>query len=106
MVRGDVHAIELRGGGGRVQHGRRFAVIVQADDLLALSTVAVCPTSQSTPAASFHPEVEVDGEGTKVLCEMIRAVDARRLGRQVCHLNVDEIGAVDDALGLVLGLGR
>jgi mRNA interferase MazF len=106
VVRGDVHAIDLARGHGRAQHGRRFAVIVQADDLLALSTVAICPTSQSTPAASFHPEVEVDGDRTRVLCEMIRALDAQKLGRHVGHLSVDEINAVDDALGLVLALGR
>jgi hypothetical protein len=36
VVRGDVHELKLSGGRGRGQHGRRFAVIVQADDLLAL----------------------------------------------------------------------
>ena len=104
MVRGDVHAISLPRVSGRTQHGRRYAVIVQADDLLALSTVAVCPTSQSAPAASFHPDVQLEGEATKVLCEMIRAVDARKLGKHIGHLSVDEIAAVDDALGLVLEL--
>lgn len=54
MVSGDVHAIRLPRRRGHVQHGRRFAVIVQADDLLALSTIVVCPTSTSTPPASFH----------------------------------------------------
>ena len=34
MVRGDVHAIVLPGRRGHVQHGRRLAVVVQADDLL------------------------------------------------------------------------
>lgn len=106
MVRGDVHAVELPRSGGRVQHGRRFAIIVQANDLLALSTVAICPTSQSTPAASFHPEVEVEGERTRVLCEMLRALDTQKLGRRVGHLSIDEIAAVDDGLSLVLDLGR
>jgi mRNA interferase MazF len=80
VVRGDVHAITLPRRRGRVQHGRRYAVIVQADDLLALSTVVICPTSSSTPAASFHPEVEVAGDQTRVMCEMVGAVDARALG--------------------------
>jgi mRNA interferase MazF len=104
VVRGDVHEILLPRRSGRVQSGRRYAVIVQADDLLALSTVVICPTSQSTPHASFHPEVAV-GEGTtRVMCEMVGAVDARRLGKQVGHLTLDEIRAVDDALVLVLDL--
>ena len=105
MVRGDVHAIPLSRGRGHVQRGRRFAVIVQADDLLALSTIVVCPTSTSTPPASFHPEVEVGDEPTRVMCEMVGAVDARTLGEQVGHLTLDEMRSIDDALQLVLDLG-
>jgi mRNA interferase MazF len=104
VVRGDVHAITLPRGRGRVQHGRRFAVIVQTDDLLSLSTVIICPTSASAPSASFHPAIELAGEPTRVLCEMVGAIDARHLGRQVAHLGYDELRAVDDALLLVLGL--
>jgi mRNA interferase MazF len=104
VVRGDVHAITLPRGRGRVQHGRRFAVTVQTDDLLALSTVVICPTSTSAPPASFHPEIELDGEPTRVLCEMVGAIDARNLGDHVAHLGYDELRAVDDALLLMLGL--
>jgi mRNA interferase MazF len=104
VVRGDVHAITLRRGRGRVQHGRRFAVIVQADDLLALSTIVVCPTSTSSPPASFHPEVEVGGDPTRVMCEMVGAIDARMLDEQIGHLTFDELRSVDDALQLVLDL--
>jgi mRNA interferase MazF len=104
VVRGDIHAIKLPQRRGRVQHGRRFAVIVQADDLLALSTVIVCPTSQSAPPATFHPEVAIGDESTRVLCEMVGAVDARSLGNQVGQLTSGEWRAVDDALFLVLGL--
>ena len=104
MVRGDMHAIKLPRGRGHVQHGPRYAVIVQAADLLALSTVVVCPTSSSTPPATFHPEIALEGQPTRVLCEMVGAVDASRLGDQVGHLSLDELGSVDDALGLVLDL--
>jgi mRNA interferase MazF len=104
VVRGDVHAIKLPRR-GRVQHGRRFAVVVQADDLLALSTIVVCPTSTSTPPASFHPDVEIGDEPTRVMCEMVGAVDSRMLGEQVGHLALDEMRRVDDALELVLDLG-
>lgn len=104
MVRGDVYSIKLPQGRGRVQHGRRYALIVQADDLLALSTVVICPTSRSTPAASFHPEVVLGGEPTRVLCEMVGAVDARALDSQIDHLGFEAMRSVDDALGLVLDL--
>ena len=104
MIRGDVHEVNLPRGAGRVQHGRRYAVVVQANDLMTLSTVAICPTSQSAQNASFHPEVELDGEKTKVLCEMVRAIDARKLGDRVCHLNLEDMTAVDDGLELLLEL--
>jgi mRNA interferase MazF len=104
VVRGDVHAITLPKGRGRVQHGRRYAVIVQADDLLTLSTVVICPTSTSAPAASFHPEIDLNGQSTQVLCEMVGAVDARNLGDHVGHLNHDELKSVEDALSLVLDI--
>ena len=106
MVRGDVHAITLPSRRGHVQRGRRYAVIVQVDDLLALSTVVVCPTSASTPPASFHPEVTIDGASTRVMCEMVGAVDGRALGDRVGHLTVDEVRDIDDALLLVLDLRR
>jgi len=38
------------------------------------------------------------------MCEMVGAVDARRLGERVGHLAHDEMRAVDDALELVLAL--
>jgi mRNA interferase MazF len=104
VVRGDVCAINLPKGRGRAQHGRRYAVVVQADDLLALSTVVICPTSQSAPPASFHPEVGIGDEPARVLCEMVGAVDARVLAEQVAHLTLDEIRAIDEGLELVLDL--
>lgn len=105
MVRGDVYEIKLPRGPDRVQHGRRFAVVVQADDLLALSTVVICPTSTSTPPASFHPEAKLGEEQTRIMCEMVGALDARLLGNQIGHLTHDEMRSVDDALELVLDLG-
>jgi len=89
---------------GRAQHGSRYAVVVQADDLLGLSTLVICPTSRSAPPATFHPEVTVGDEPTRVMCEMVGAVDARALGTQVGHLTLDDLRAVDDALLLVLDL--
>jgi mRNA interferase MazF len=104
VVRGDVHAIKLPRKRGHVQQGRRYALIVQADDLLTLSTVVICPTSRSAFAASFHPVVTVEDQPTQVLCEMIGAVDARALGERAGHLSRDDLRAVEDALLLVLDL--
>ena len=102
MVRGDVHAITLPRKRGHVQRGRRYAVIVQADDLMTLSTIVICPTSHSAFPASFHPEITLLDQPTQVLCEMAGAVDSRALGERVGHLGMEDIRAIDDALLLVL----
>jgi mRNA interferase MazF len=89
-----------------VQHGQRYGVIVQADELATLSTVVICPTSQSAAPASFRPQIDLGESRAQVLCEMATAVDARSLGEQVGHLSFDDLAAVDEALGLVFNLSR
>ncbi len=79
-------------------------MVVQADDLLTLATTVVCNTSQSAPSAGFHPAISVEGQATFVLCEMVGAIDARSLGREVTHLTIEEMRTVEDALHLVLDL--
>jgi mRNA interferase MazF len=104
VIRGDVYRLKLPKGVGHEQHGDRFAVIVQADELLPRSVVLVAPTSRSARPASFRPEVEVGGETTRVLVEQTGAVDVRRLGDLAGHLSREELWGVDDALATVLGL--
>jgi mRNA interferase MazF len=102
--RGDVYRFKIPKGVGHEQHGDRFGVVVQADEFLPRSVVVVAPTSRSARAASFRPEIEVDGETTRVLVEQIGAVDAQRLGALSGHLTREELWGVDDALLTVLGL--
>jgi mRNA interferase MazF len=101
--RGDVFRIRFPGR-GREQRGPRFAVVVQAAELLGLSTVIVAPTSRSAAAATFRPEVEVGGDATRIMVEQLRAVDHQRLGEPAGRLTASELRAVDEALELVLGL--
>jgi mRNA interferase MazF len=79
-------------------------VIVQADELLGLSTVLVSPTSASARPASFRPTITMNGTETRVLVEQTAVVDPQRLGRSAGRLDADEMLAVDEALALVLGL--
>jgi mRNA interferase MazF len=102
--RGEVYRFRLPKGAGHGQHGERYGVIVQADELLPRSVVLVAPTSRSARAASFRPEVVVTGTETRVLVEQVGAVDLQRLGKRVGHLASDEMWAVDEALRTVLGL--
>ncbi len=104
MLRGDIYRFKLPKGIGHEQHGDRFGVVVQAAEFLPRSVVIVAPTSRSARAASFRPEIEVNGEGTRVLVEQIGAVDAQRLGELAGHLGREELWGVDEALLTVLGL--
>jgi mRNA interferase MazF len=105
VVRGEIRRLRIPGGRrGSEQRGARFAVIVQADELLALSTVLVAPTSRSAPPRSFRPLIEVGGESTRVLVEQTTAVSTERLGESARRLKAHELRAVDEALALVLGL--
>ncbi len=105
MVRGEVFRLPARRGArGREQRGARFAVIVQADELLDLSTVLVSPTSTSARPASFRPTITLEGQKTRVLVEQTTIVDPQRLGRSAGRLDANEMRSVDEALMLVLGL--
>ncbi len=104
-MRGDVYQLRApRGATGHEQRGRRYAVVVQSDDLDLLSTWMVAPTSTSARPATFRPAIDLDGTPTRVLVEQTSAVDPSRLGDRVGRLGFDELRAVDAALRLVLAL--
>lgn len=106
MHRGEVFRLRPpRGTRGHEQAGKRFGVVVQADELLSLSTVIIAPTSTRANAASFRPEVVIDGQRTRVLVEQVGAVDPSRLGESHGLLAFGELREVDRALAVVVGLG-
>ena len=105
MQRGEVFRLRApRDQRGHEQAGARYGVVVQADELLGLSTVIVAPTSTRALPASFRPEVEIEGRTTRVLVEQLGPVDPRRLGESHGLLGFDELRAVDRAIALVVGI--
>jgi mRNA interferase MazF len=105
MVRGEIFQLPApRRARGHEQRGARYAVVVQADEFLELSTVLVSPTSTSANAASFRPAITLEGHETRVLVEQTTVVDPERLGRSAGRLDARELRSVDEALMLVLGL--
>jgi mRNA interferase MazF len=105
MVRGEIFRLPApRGAVGHEQRGARFAVVVQSDAFLGLSTTLMAPTSTRAQAASFRPTIDLEGEETRVLVEQTTVVDPRRLGTSAGRLDASELRAVDEALALVLGL--
>jgi mRNA interferase MazF len=105
VVRGEVFRLPApRGTRGREQRGARYAVVLQADELLDLSTTIVAPTSTSALPASFRPVIHLDGQETRVLVEQTTVVDPQRVVRSAGRLDARELHAVDEALSLILGL--
>jgi mRNA interferase MazF len=105
MVRGEVFRLTAaRGARGHEQRGARYAVVVQADEFLGLSTVLVAPTSTSALPTSFRPTITLEGTETRVLVEQTTVVGPQRLGASAGRLDASEMRAVDEALVLVLGL--
>jgi mRNA interferase MazF len=105
MVRGEVFRLPApHRTRGHEQRGARYAVILQADEFLDLSTTLVAPTSTSARPASFRPAIRLGGAETRVLVEQSTVVDPQRLGRSAGRLAASELRAVDEALGLILGL--
>lgn len=105
MVRGEIFRLPSpRGARGREQRGVRYAVVVQADEFMVLSTTLVAPTSASARPATFRPAISLKETETRVLVEQTTVVDSERLGKSAGRLDADELKAVDEALALVLGL--
>jgi mRNA interferase MazF len=105
VIRGEVFRLPApRAARGSEQRGARYAVVVQADEFLHLSTTIVAPTSTSALPASFRPVISLGGAETRVLIEQTTVVDPQRLGRSAGRLEPGELRAVDDALALILGL--
>jgi mRNA interferase MazF len=105
MVRGEVfHLPAPRGTRGHEQRGARYAVIVQAEEFLDLSTTIVAPTSTSARPASFRPTITLEGRDTRVLVEQMTVVDPQRLGISAGRLEASELRAVEECIALILGL--
>ncbi len=105
MVHGEIFRLPPpRHARGHEQQGARYAVVVQAEEFLGLSTLLVSPTSTNARAASFRPTIRLAGQETRVLAEQTTVVDPERLGRPAGRLDAQELRAVDEALMLVLGL--
>ena len=105
MVRGEIFRLPApRRARGHEQQGARYAVVVQADELLGLSTLLVAPTSTRARAATFRPAIAINDIPTRVLVEQTSVVDPQRLGASVGRLDAEELRSIDAALTLVLGL--
>ncbi|MDR0626809.1 MAG: type II toxin-antitoxin system PemK/MazF family toxin [Bifidobacteriaceae bacterium] len=104
-MRGDIHRLRPAQRRGHQQKGARYAVVLQSDDLAALSTVIVAPTSASARPAVFRPAITLGGSQTRVLLEQVSAVDKEtELGAFAGRLTASEMAQIDELLHYVLGM--
>lgn len=104
-MRGDVYRLRApRDAVGHEQQGRRYAVVLQSDDL-NLSTVIVAPTSTTAHPYVFRPEVTVHGEPTRLMLDQLRAVDVERaIGDRIGRVSQAEMAGVNRILRAVLDI--
>ena len=95
---------------GSEQARRRPVVIVCADDLLVGPTVIAVPltSTASDPMPAFKVPLAADGAGLTrdsfALCQQVRVLSLKRLGRLVGQVAPDDMRAIDRALLYALGL--
>jgi mRNA interferase MazF len=104
-VRGDVYRLRApRDAVGHEQQGRRYAVVLQSDDL-NLSTAIVAPTSTAAHPYIFRPAVTVRGEPTRLMLDQLRAVDVEKaIGDRVGRISPAEMVEVNRLLRAVLDI--
>lgn len=78
-------------------------MIIQSDRF-ACSTVTVALTSTSAGAASYRPEIELEGRKTRILTDQIFSVSPDRFGEFAGSLDRSEFADLDRALLLKFGL--
>lgn len=86
----DIFELRMPRGVGHEQQGTRFGVVVQSEAFLPRSVVLIAPTSTRARAASFRPEIEMNGTVIRVRVEQVGAVDIGRLGDLVGHITPQE----------------
>jgi mRNA interferase MazF len=110
--RGEVWLVDLgQPKGDHEPAGRRPAVILQTDDLLAvLNTAVIVPLTTQSKRAGFANTVWIPANDagqdvdSVALCHQIRVVDRRRLIHKIGELAPQLLSEVEVAVAFVLGL--
>ena len=108
MKRGDIALVVLQGELGKPRPG----VIVQSDELDALSSLIVCPMSSYIDAPNqMRPVVDPTAQNgllvrTQIMTDKLNTLRRDRVRRVIGTLDPDARERLDSALLLVLGLTR
>lgn len=113
IKRGDIYYADLRPVIGSEQGGIRPVLIVQNDIGNRHSPTVICAAITSRMnKAKLPTHVEIDAKDfgvvkdSVILLEQVRTIDKSRLKEKVCHLNLDIMEKIDDALEISFGLQK
>lgn len=99
-----MYRIDLGRPRGHEQGGKRLGLVVSPGDS-PLSVATVVPTSTSAGRSIFRPELEINGQPTRLLVDQVRSIDTDYImGDPVDHLNRDELAEVELVLAHYLGV--
>ena len=111
VKRGDIYYADLRPVVGSEQGGVRPVLIIQNDTGNRHSPTVICAAITSRMnKAKLPTHVEIDSKKYRivkdsvVLLEQIRTVDKQRLKELVCHVDLELMKKVDEALCISLML--
>lgn len=109
--RGDIFLVDLNPVVGTEQAGIRPALVIQIDraNVSSPHTIIIPFTTRiKETVLPSHVKIpsEVGGlaEDLILLCEQIRVIDKKRLVRRIGNIGEENLGKVDTALKVVLGL--
>lgn len=112
LARGSVVLVGLEPTRSREQRGTRPCVVVSDPAVAAAQRfplVCVVPLTGTPGQGVLYPRLGAGASGLKkpsyALVEQVRSIDKRRVRRVYGTIAPEELAAVDDGLGLYLGLG-
>jgi mRNA interferase MazF len=112
LDRGTVVLIELDPTVGHEQRGTRPCIVISDPAVNAeqrFPLIAVVPITGTRGEGALYPELSPGSSGlTKVsyaLIDHLRSIDKRRIRRVFGPVTTQELAAIDQGLGLFLGLG-
>jgi mRNA interferase MazF len=104
--RGHVYWVDLEPTAGSQQRGRRPCLILTVDPINSVRrTVGVIPLSTSPKVAEpIVIPIKSIGPQTVAICDQLRAVDKRKIDREVGAVTDDELALVERSVKAIFGL--
>ena len=106
IQRGHVYWVDLEPTAGSQQRGRRPCLVLTVDPINAVRrTIGVIPLSSSPQVAEpIVVAVPSIGPQTVAICDQLRAVDKRKIGRPIGVVTDAELAIIEASVKAVFGL--